>query len=229
MPKSFIKIIPIKSSSEKHNCREIEPKYLVEPSNVNWNIVDEKVKDRFDKISETYLKNVGQKMQKKATPIREGVILLPDDNNEINSRLLFELSDKLEEQYKIKTFQWHIHNDEGYKDEETGEIKYNYHAHLTFDWTDEQGKSLKLDKQDMSDIQTLTADVLQMERGLIGSKNLSLNHREYRGFMEIKDKLEIDLKKELTNEQDKALRQEIIDKRKSNGKDKEGNRGGITR
>ena len=47
--------------------------------------------------------------------------------------------------------------------------------------------------------------------------------------MEVKDKLKKELKNELTEEQDKKLRREIIDKRKINGKDKERNRGGISK
>lgn len=232
MPKSFIKIQPVKSSSEKHNTREIEPKYLIESSNKNLCIVDEKIADRFEKVKANYEKNVGQKMQKKATPIREAVILLPDDKNEINSQLLFKLSDELEQKYGIKTFQWHIHNDEGHKNDK-GELKYNYHAHLVFDWTDEKGKSLKLDKNDMSEIQTLTAEVMQMERGEFQSKSLSLNHKEYRGFMEVKDKLERELKQELTKKQEKEIRQEFVQKREElkaiKNENKERNRGGITR
>lgn len=232
MPKSFIKIQPVKSSSEKHNTREIEPKYLIEASHKNLCIVDEKIADRFEKIKSNYEKNVGQKMQAKATPIREAVILLPDDKNDVNSHLLFKLSDELEKQYGIKTFQWHIHNDEGHTTLE-GDLKYNYHAHLVFDWTDENGKSLKLDKNDLSNIQTLTAEVMQMERGEFQSKSLSLNHKEYRGFMEVKDKLEMEIKRELTREQEKQLREEIVQKREElkaiKNENKERNRGGIPR
>lgn len=233
MPKSFIKIQPVKSSSEKHNTREIEPKYLIESSNKNLCIVDEKIADRLEKIKNNYEKNVGQKMQKKATPIREAVILLPDDKNDVNSHLLFKLSDELEKNYGIKTFQWHIHNDEGHVNDK-GQLKYNYHAHLVFDWTDEKGKSLKLDKNDLSNIQTLTAEVMQMERGEFKSKSLSLNHKEYRGFMDIKDKLQIELKRELTREHEKQLREEIVQKREEleaikNEQNKERNRGGVKR
>ncbi|MGL5959083.1 MAG: hypothetical protein ACRCZZ_10950, partial [Phocaeicola sp.] len=43
--------------------------------------------------------------------------------------------------------------------------KSNLHAHMVFDWTQENGKSCKLNKQDMAEMQTILADCLGMERG----------------------------------------------------------------
>ena len=147
-------------------------------------------------VEKKYIENVGQKMQAKATPIREAVILLPDNDNDKNLENLLALNDALKEKYGIQAFQVHIHNDEGHIDDE-GKAKYNYHAHVVYNWTDDKGKSLKLGKEEMSEIQTLTAEYLEMERGEKGSKSLSLNHHEYRGYLEIKDKLEKELKQEL--------------------------------
>ena len=136
-------------------------------------------------------------MQAKSTPIREAVILLPMMTM-IKFRKPFALNDQLKERYGIQAFQVHIHNDEGHIDKD-GKAKYNYHAHVVYNWTDKNtGKSLKLSKEDLSDIQTLTAECLQMERGLKGSKSLSLNHHQYRGYLEIKDKFVNEFKIELT-------------------------------
>lgn len=209
MAKSFIKIKPVTGNSENHNQRFITPKYLISPSNDNVHIGDFSIQKKREEIENKYLQNVGQKMQKKATPIREAVVLLPNDDNEANIQKLFLLSDRLQEQYGIKAFQWHIHNDEGHIEKETGEIKYNYHSHIVFDWTDDKGKSIKLNKQDMSEIQTITAEVMEMERGIKGSKNLSLNHHQFRGFLQIKDRLEEKFKQKLTEEQEKEIRTKI--------------------
>jgi len=233
MPKSFIKFKGVLSNSEKHNTREMKVDNMIEPSNQNFSAMDESIADRLEKIRATYEKNIGQKMQKKAKPIREATVLLPDDKNEVNSHLLFKLSDELEKRFGIKTFQWHIHNDEGHKDKVTGELKYNYHAHLVVDWTNEEGRSLRLNSDDMIEIQTLTAEILQMERGERGSKTLSLNHREYRGFMEIRDKLSLEFNKELTEDQEVKIREEIVERReelkaKKDG-DKKAGRGEIKR
>lgn len=215
MPKSFIKIKPVTGNSERHNLREVKPKYCIEASAENYHVSDEKIGDALKRIRENYQDKVGQKMQKRATPVREAVVLLKDDDNRKNIHKLFELSDQMEKRFGIRAFQWHIHNDEGHIDKK-GEARYNYHAHILFDWTDrETGKTLKLDKRDMSEIQTMTAEVLEMERGIKGSKSLSLNHRQYRGFLEVKDQLEESLNRELTREQEIRIR-EAIKKDRSN-------------
>lgn len=228
MIKSCIKIKPVTGSSEKHNIREIEPKYLIPSEVENIHIVDLKIEDVRKEIEKKYFETVGQKMQTKSTPIREAVILLPDNDNDKNLENLFSLNDELKERYGVQAFQVHIHNDEGHIDEK-GKAKYNYHAHVVYNWTDkETGKSLKLGKEDMSEIQTLTAKHLSMERGKKGSKSLSLNHHEYRGYLEIKDKLEKELKQELTAAQDKSIRTQIIENERQN-KNIGRNQGGISR
>ncbi len=230
MVKSCIKIKPVTGSSEKHNTREIEPKYLIPLENgiKNLHMVDSSIEDVRKQIEKKYFESVGQKMQAKSTPIREAVILLPDNDNDKNIENLMSLNKKLNERYGIKAFQTHIHNDEGHIDKE-GKAKYNYHAHVVYDWTDSQtGKSLKLGKEEMSEIQTLTAEHLLMERGVKGSKSLSLNHHQYRGYLQIKDKLEQEFKQELTAAQDKKIRIKIIEDEREN-KNIGRNKGGISR
>ena len=215
MIKSCIKIKPVTGGSENHNTREVKPKYLIPSEVENIHIVDAKIEDVLKEIEKKYIENVGQKMQAKATPIREAVILLPDNDNDKNLENLLALNDALKEKYGIQAFQVHIHNDEGHIDDE-GKAKYNYHAHVVYNWTDDKGKSLKLGKEEMSEIQTLTAEYLEMERGEKGSKSLSLNHHEYRGYLEIKDKLEKELKQELSEKQDKEIRIKIIENEREN-------------
>jgi len=214
MPKSFIKIKPVKSYSEKHNERVVKPKYLIQPMVENLSISTSTISKRLDKIKTAVKEKTGRTMQKKATPIREAVILLPDDNNKLNKAALINLSNSLKDRFGIEAFQIHIHNDEGHQ-EPGGAVKYNYHAHIVFDWMNhETGKSYKLTREDMSEMQTMTAELLSMERGLKGSKNLSLTHREYRGYMTIKDVLLKQLKiNKLSEKEDKSIRKAIIDKR----------------
>ena len=61
MTKSCIKIKPITGSSEKHNTREIEPKYLIQGQVPNIHIVDSKIKDVRNEIEKKYFETVGQK------------------------------------------------------------------------------------------------------------------------------------------------------------------------
>lgn len=216
MGKSCVKIKPVTGSSEKHNTREIEPKYLIPSEVENIHIVDSKIEDVRKEIEKKYFETVGQKMQAKSTPIREAVILLPDNDNDKNLENLLSLNDELKERYGIHAFQVHIHNDEGHIDKD-GKAKYNYHAHVVYNWTDPStGKSLKLGKQEMSEIQTLTAEHLQMQRGEKGSKSLSLNHHQYRGYLKIKDELVREFKIELTEKKDREIRAKIIEDERQN-------------
>lgn len=101
-------------------------------------------------------------MQKKATPIREGVIVIRQDTT---IEQLKGLADAIEQRWGIKTLQIYTHKDEGHTDSE-GAWKPNLHAHIVFDWVNhDTGKSIKLSKQDMAEMQTMVADCLQMVRG----------------------------------------------------------------
>ena len=46
MPKSFIKFKPITGNSEKHNTREIKPKYLIPGSAENLSYADMTLKEK---------------------------------------------------------------------------------------------------------------------------------------------------------------------------------------
>jgi hypothetical protein len=209
MAKASIHIEPIKSSSEIHNKRLKEFDYVrkdLSEKNESWE--ERSISEVRKEIEEKYLRNVGQKMQKKATPIREGVVLLKPEHTMED---LFRLKEKLYEKLGIKTFQMYIHKDEGHwKSEEKLKQHWapNLHAHMIFDWTDEKGKSLKLDRKQMSLIQDIISETLEMERGqratVTGRKHL--NPLEYKAkvmldkIIEI-EKKEKDLKKQLEDTQ----------------------------
>lgn len=109
----------------------------------------------------------GRKMQAKATPIREAVVVIEDTTTMDD---LKKLAKRFNDRFGIDVFQIAIHKDEGYKKSKDG-IKLNLHAHLVADWTDhESGKSLKLNRNDMAEMQTICAEVLGMERGKSSEK-----------------------------------------------------------
>ena len=122
-------------------------------------------------------------MQKKATPIREGVVVISEDTT---LQQLQELADKLEERFGIHTFQIYTHKDEGASiwNGAAETWKPNYHAHMIFDWTDgHTGKTVKLNKHDMAEIQTITAECLGMERG-VSSDRKHLSAIQYKNQVE---------------------------------------------
>ena len=174
-----IHVQPVKGGSEEHNKREKELDYIrPELSHLNEYWEKDTQTDRLENIKSRYLKSTGQKMQSKATPIREAVVVI---KSETTMDDLKKLSDAYRQRFGIDTFQIAIHKDEGYP---KGEWKPNLHAHLVFDWTNQEtGKSLKLNRQDMVEMQTITAEVLQMDRGVSSDKQ-HLTAQQYKSFAE---------------------------------------------
>ena len=174
-----IHVQPVKGGSEQHNKREKELDYIrPELSHLNEYWEKDTQTDRLENIKSRYLKLTGQKIQSKATPIREAVVVI---KSETTMEDLKRLSDAYRQRFGIDTFQIAIHKDEGYP---KGEWKPNLHAHLVFDWTDQEtGKSLKLKRQDMVEMQTITAEVLQMDRGVSSDKQ-HLTAQQYKSFAE---------------------------------------------
>lgn len=159
MPISSINFKPAKSSSESHNNREVKLDYNypeLEKDNESWS--KESIADRRAKI-ETHCKEVsGRKLQKNATPIREAVVNLDKEHSMDD---LLNVAERLRVEKQIDCFQIHIHRDEGKSKDDL-----NYHAHMIFDWQDkEKGTMLRLNKVDMSQIQTIVAQELGLQRG----------------------------------------------------------------
>lgn len=175
-----IHVQPVKGGSEQHNKREKELDYIrPELSHLNEYWEKDTQADRLETIKAKYLKTTGQKMQAKATPIREAVVVI---NHDTTMEDLKKLSEAYRQRFGIDTFQIAIHKDEGYPN--AGEWKPNLHAHMVFDWTNQQtGKSLKLNRQDMMAMQTVTAEVLQMDRGVSSDKQ-HLSAIQYKNFAE---------------------------------------------
>jgi hypothetical protein len=191
--KTSIHIKPVSGHSEQHNNRKIIPDY-VERSKMplNESKVFKGIDNTFLEIKAKYEQNVGQKMQAKATPIREGVVVIKVDTTMADME---RLAQAYEREFGIKTIQIHIHRDEGHTTEQ-GEWKCNNHAHMVFDWTNEQGKSVKMGKKEMSQMQTITAEVLGMERGE-DKMNTGREHLEHKVFRELAEEVKKEMAKSI--------------------------------
>ena len=182
MAKTSIHFVPVKSGSEIHNLREKELDYVIKeltPNNEHW--VDPRYEgqtlaDIRKEIADRYQTHVGQKMQAKAAPIREAVIVIKPDTTMADLQLLAK---QLEKEFGIKCIQLHIHRDEGFSKDNPDPSKLNLHAHFVADWTHANGTSLRLTPQDTSKMQTIGAECLKMERG--SSSNVKhLNAVQYK-------------------------------------------------
>ena len=167
--KTSINFKAAKSDSETHNFRKKTFDYIrkdLTPKNEYW--LEQKIVDRIQKIEAYCKEKSGRKLQKNALPIREAVVVIKENTN---MQDLHDLSRRLEKELGIKVFQIAIHRDEGHYDKDTKEWKPNLHAHLVADWQDLQtGKTLKHHPRDYSKMQDLTAECLEMERGISGAR-----------------------------------------------------------
>ncbi|MBQ8052044.1 MAG: hypothetical protein IJ197_10835 [Bacteroidaceae bacterium] len=142
-----------------------------------------------------------QRVRQGCSPIREGVVNIKPDTT---MEALLRYVKRVHERWGIRAIQIHIHKDEGhYEDKENPESwEPNYHAHIIWDWMDhDTGKSFKLNAEDMSAIQDLVAETLDMQRGQKKSET-GIDHLERNDFIIQKQE---NKKKQLREEAKKTI------------------------
>ena len=200
------------AQSENHNRRDtdyiksLNPARLyirVDLSGNNTSYVPPEMKgvslqQHYDRIREMVKLKTGRAMQEKdveytdrkgkvrvrkgCSPIRESVVNIREDTSLDD---LLRYTRKVESRWGIRAIQIHLHKDEGHYEnpEDMESWKPNYHAHIIWDWMDhETGKSRKLDANDMSEMQDMVAETLDMERGMRKSET-GLDHLERNDFI----------------------------------------------
>lgn len=184
---SSIHVRNVSSGSEQHNKRERELSYVRKDlTYLNSSFEVKSIATARAEILAKYKATTGQKMQDKAKPIREAVLLIEAHHTADD---LKNLGEKIEQRFGIKTIQAYAHKDEGHYDIETKEWKPNHHAHMIFDWTDTKtGKAIRMSKEDMSELQTIVADGLNMKRGVKSTKK----HIESTKFKAIKEENDLE-------------------------------------
>ena len=182
MAKTSIHFEPVKPGSEIHNWRMKDLDYVIKeltPNDEHW--VDPRYEGKTlaeirKDIEQRYQAHVGQKMQAKAVPLREAVIVIKPETTMADLQLLAQ---QFEKEFGIKCIQIHIHRDEGFNKTNPDPSNLNLHAHFVADWTHDNGTSLRLNRQDTSRMQTIGAECLKMERG--SSSNVKhLNSIQYK-------------------------------------------------
>lgn len=173
--KTSVHIEPVKPASEIHNQRRKElsyvrpdltaknQKYITKTHHHGLATISTVLKGIKDNYSDVHKKN----LPKNSHPIREAVIVCTEQTT---MKQLHEAAKECYNKFKIIPFQYYLHKDEGHYDN-NGEWKPNYHAHIIFSWYDMRtGKTIKLSRQDCSEIQEIFATHLGMERGLSSDK-----------------------------------------------------------
>ena len=162
--------------------------------------------DRYNQIATMVKEKTGRAMQTKdrervnkktgkvtivrgSTPLKEGVVVIKDDTTMEQLRHFCEVC---KQSWGITALQVFIHRDEGHYGipGDNATWKPNFHAHIVWDWMNhDTGKSCKLDEKAMSEMQTILAECLDMERGT--SKEVTgKKHLERTDFILAKQKQE---------------------------------------
>ena len=143
------------------------------------------------------------------TPLREGVVVCKADTT---MEQLKHFADLCRQSFGITAIQIHLHRDEGhYLDpNDTSTWKPNYHAHIIWDWINhETGKSYKLDNEDISLIQDMAAEALEMERG-VSKLETGKQHLERNDYIVAKQKRELDESKKQVEKLAKENEQKVL-------------------
>ena len=162
--------------------------------------------DRYNQIATMVKEKTGRAMQAKdrervnkktgkvtivrgSTPLKEGVVVIKEDTT---MEQLQKFCKVCKERWGVTALQVFIHRDEGHYGipGDNATWKPNLHAHIVWDWMNhETGKSCKLDEKAMSEMQTVLAECLEMERGT--SKDVTgKEHLERTDFILAKQKQE---------------------------------------
>ena len=181
--------------SERHNRRDadyiasLNPKTLyirqdLSPNNESYvapDVEGQSLQELYEAIKVMVKQKTGRAMQERmveytdkkgkkemrngSSPLRESVVNIKPDTTMEDLR---QYTQRVQDRWGVRAIQIHIHRDEGhYKDPENPETWMpNLHAHIIWDWMNhETGKSCKLSKKNMSELQDMAAETLEMERG----------------------------------------------------------------
>jgi hypothetical protein len=138
----------------------------------------------------------GQAKARGSSPFWEGVVVLPNTNGQEQSTNLQAWKKEYEKATDHKVLHMSVHLDEGYLDA-LGKPQYNPHAHVIVTRMDSKNRVINLDRKQLAQVQDLTAETLQMERGSTlaerqGKRGRAhVPHREFRAQADEK-RLELD-------------------------------------
>lgn len=177
MAQTSVHIKAAKSGALEHNERTRKLDHVradLTPNNQNWHASDYAGNaDLLAEIKADYQAAHGKKLHAKATPVREGVVVIRKDTTMAQ---LLAAARRCEEEFGIQVKAVSMHMDEGHYQEgptpmQNGPWVGNYHAHVTWCWYDWQTHTTcKLNRDDTAAMQTIFAQELAMERGISSTK-----------------------------------------------------------
>ena len=182
-PKKIYIRLDLTSENETYISPRMRGKTLQEYLNMLRDMVKEKTGRAMQEKDVKYKdKNGKTHTRRGSSPLREGVVVIKETTTMED---LLKFTDSVQERWGINAIQIHIHRDEGHFEDVDRRMgwKPNLHAHIVWDWMDHStGKSRKLNVKDMSQMQDLLAEVLEMQRGQRKSET-GLEHLERNDFI----------------------------------------------
>ena len=177
MAQTSVHIKAAKSGALEHNERTRKLDHVradLTPDNQNWHASGYSGNaDLLAEIKADYQEAHGKKLHAKATPVREGVVVIQKDTTMAQ---LLAAARRCEEEFGVRAKAISMHMDEGHYREgptplQNGPWVGNYHAHVTWCWYDWQTHTTcKLTRDDMAAMQTIFAQELGMARGVPSTK-----------------------------------------------------------
>ena len=144
-----------------------EPGYLLPKEHQLPNIVVDGSLSEAD-LTALFIKQkegmTGQAKARGSSPFWEGVVVLKNTDGQEQSEYLkaWKLAYELATGHQV--LHMSIHLDEGYIDK-AGAVHYNPHAHVIVSRMNEKNRVIELKRKQLGEVQDLTAEILQMERG----------------------------------------------------------------
>ena len=182
-PKKIYIRLDLTSENETYISPGMGGKTLQEYLNMLRDMVKEKTGRAMQEEDVKYKDKNGKTHSRRgSSPLREGVVVIKETTTRED---LLKFTDSVQERWGINAIQIHIHRDEGHYEDVDRRMgwKPNLHAHIVWDWMDHStGKSRKLNVKDMSQMQDLLAEVLEMQRGQRKSET-GLEHLERNDFI----------------------------------------------
>ena len=182
-PKKIYIRLDLTSENETYISPGMGGKTLQEYLNMLRDLVKEKTGRAMQEEDVKYKDKNGKTHSRRgSSPLREGVVVIKETTTMED---LLKFTDNVQERWGIDAIQIHIHRDEGHYEDVDRRMgwKPNLHAHIVWDWMDHStGKSRKLSAKDMSQMQDLLAEVLEMQRGQRKSET-GLEHLEQNEFI----------------------------------------------
>lgn len=195
--------------SEKHNSRESEPSYLLDQKDRKQNefvkLAD--AQELYNEQMNIRRANHSRGRAPTAKDVYWEAVVNLDERHTLTD--VKKVAEHLQSKYGLIPTSLAIHRDEGYRDSKSQEVKYNYHAHITF-FTMQDGKSVMrtMTSSKLSKMQSEVADILLMERGQKNSSAERLSSKQYRSVQHQQERKNAELeqiKKQLQEEQAKNL------------------------